>query len=67
MKIKRRSPVSGKIRTKELDITPQQLQSWQEGALIQVAMPSLNQEEREFVITGIVEDEWDDLFGTEEY
>ncbi len=39
---------------------------WQEGALIQDAMPYLSAQEREHLISGICEDCWGNLFEGEE-
>ena len=64
MVITRTSPFSGKENSMDLDITPEQYQDWSSGRLlIQEAMPNLNPEEREFVMTGIMPIEWDEIFG----
>lgn len=65
MIIVRRSPVSGQLHVKNLNVTPVQLWTWRNGELIQRAMPNLNPEEREFVKTGITAEEWRELFGAE--
>lgn len=36
--------------------------SWNEGTLIQNAFPNLSPEEREFLITGLTPEMWNDLF-----
>ena len=66
MKITRKSQYSGIVRTRNLPVTNEQIQSWEGGALIQNAMPQLNQEQREWLISGMTEDEWNELFGEEE-
>lgn len=66
MQITRKSQFTGKLRTIDLPITIEQLQRWQNGAHIQVVMPHLTADEREFLITGITGDEWKDLFGDDE-
>jgi len=38
----------------------------QEGDSIQTAFPFLNPSEREFLMTGIMDSEWDELFGEKE-
>lgn len=63
MQITRKSAYSGIVRTKELDITEEQINNWQEGELIQDAMPNLSMEDREFFKTGITPEEWKKLFG----
>ena len=66
MKIQRTSVLSGKTRTLDLDVTEEQIQLWQEGALIQNVMPQLNVDEREFLINGVWGDEWNHFLGEEE-
>jgi len=34
--------------------------------LIQAAMPDLNPDEREFIMTGMTSDDWDSMFGGDE-
>lgn len=63
MQITRTSIASGITRTKELPVTETELARWKEGELIQYAMPRLSPSEREFVMTGITDEEWDELFG----
>lgn len=62
MKIIRRSVVTGIVREMDLDVTEEQLHLWSEGALIQDVMPHLSPSEREFIITGTVDREWDALW-----
>lgn len=66
MLVTRKSPFTGKEHTLEIPVTQSQLDKWQSGELIQVAMPDLTPSQREFVKTGITEDEWNDTFGEEE-
>jgi len=63
MLIKRKSEVSGETRSLDLNITPEQVKSYLKGALIQDAFPDLSADDREFIMTGIVPEEWDKLFG----
>ena len=58
MKITRTSIVTNVTRTREIDITPEQVLSWVAGTAIQNAAPHLDEDDREFVITGIVPEEW---------
>jgi hypothetical protein len=62
MKITRTSPFSGKEVTREINVTEQQLLNWQQGTLIQNAMPHLSPEDREFIKTGISPEEWNQIF-----
>ena len=66
MIITRVSMVSGKEHSMNLPVTYEQIELWQNGALIQNAMPHLTASEREFLMTGITDSEWDDAFGDEE-
>ena len=61
MQITKTSPVTGKVNTREIDVTPVQLNEWLDGALIQNVMPHLTSEEREFLISGSMPDEWDEV------
>lgn len=66
MKITRVSPVSGKTHIMDINVTEKALLSWQNGQLIQEAMPNLTPAEREFILTGITEKEWNSLFFQED-
>ena len=46
-------------RSIDLDVTAEQINAWRSGMLIQEAMPHLNEHEREFIISGITQEEWD--------
>jgi hypothetical protein len=50
----------------ELPITVEQYQKWQNGELIQNAFPHLDDDQREFIMTGIMPYEWDEFFSPEE-
>ncbi len=58
MKIEKMSPFTGKLNTMEIDVTDQQLLDWMNGGLIQVVMPNLTPDEREFIKTGITPEEF---------
>ena len=62
MLITRTSPFSGKTNSMNINVTEEQLKNWQQGMLIQNAMPNLMADEREFIKTGIMPEEWDALF-----
>lgn len=51
------SPFTGKIHIKDLPITEEQIEAWHNGALIQHAFPNLPPEDREFIKSGITEEE----------
>jgi len=65
MKITRKSVASGIERTLDVNITEEQYKAWKSGTLAQVAFPNATPDEREFVMTGITKEEWDDLFKEE--
>ena len=61
MLITRVSQMSGIERTRDIDVTEEQLKQWQDGEMIQKVMPHLSLDDREFLITGITQEEWDTL------
>lgn len=58
MLIKRISQLTNQVHERDVPITEEQLRAWRHGALIQEAMPDLDEEEREFLQTGITPEEW---------
>jgi hypothetical protein len=62
MLITRKSQFSGTVRTLDIPVTEAQMAAWQNGMLIQAAMPDLTQSQREFLKTGITDEEWDAIF-----
>ena len=58
MEITRKSPFSGKVNTREIDCTLAQLNRWRDGELAQNVFPHLSPSDREFIMTGITDDEW---------
>lgn len=62
MLITKKSMVTGNVTTKDIDVSVQQLDAWQNGLLIQDAMPQVSAPDREFIKTGITREEWDGLF-----
>ena len=65
MEITRRSMLTGKTHTREVNVTHQEIAAWHAGALIQDAMPFLSDDDREFIMSGITPEEWDARFGEE--
>ena len=63
MKVTRLSPFSGVKHTMDLDVTTEQIVSWEKGEMIQNVFPNLTPEEREFIKTGITPDDWITMFG----
>jgi hypothetical protein len=63
MLIQRTSPVTGLNNIRDLDIDQEQMNNWLGGALIQKVMPNLSADDREFLITGMTPEDWEDTFG----
>ena len=59
MLITERSIFTGKYNTREINVTAEQLANWRNGMLIQDAMPHLSKDDREFIQTGSLPEEWD--------
>lgn len=47
----------------DINITIAQWKAWRQGTHIQRAMPNLSADEREFLISGVPPQEWEELFG----
>lgn len=63
MKITRISILTGIRRDREINVTTEQIAAWRGGMLIQNAMPDLTEDEREFIMTGITPEEWEEYIG----
>ena len=61
MLITRTSMATNITRTVALDVTQEQMDAWENGELIQRAMPNLSADEWEFIMTGMWGDEWDQV------
>jgi len=68
IQVTRQSAITRKINTMELPITQEHLDMYETvgDILIQDAFPNLNAEQREFILSGITPQEWNDTFGEEE-
>ena len=68
LEVTKKSIISGKSNTMELDITQEDLDRYEQvsGLLVQAVFPQLSSSEREFLISGITPTEWNDTFGGEE-
>lgn len=70
MKIVRRSELTGKEHILDLDVTPEQMNRFEHryitGEYIQTIFPKLKGHEREFIMTGITKQEWDNMFPPED-
>jgi len=63
MQIKRTSPLTGETATRDINVTPAQIAAWEGGELAQNAFPDASPSEREFIMTGCTEPDWDEMFG----
>ena len=68
MNITRVSTLTGEENTLRLPVSQVQMERWEMGELAQDVFPHLSSSQREFIISGITEEEWDHAFGeTEDY
>ena len=66
MIIQRQSVLTGKIRTRNIPVNPEDMALWEGGFIaLQEAMPYLNDTDREFILTGITQEEWNQAFAEE--
>jgi hypothetical protein len=64
MWIKRKSILTGVERTRNIPVNPDDMAAWEAGlGNIQELMPYLNDNDREFILSGITTKEWDEAFG----
>ena len=57
------SPLTGNTHTKEFEMTEEQYHAYQSGqGLIQEIFPHYSASDREFLQTGICDEEWESLF-----
>lgn len=67
MEFTRTSVISGVTRTRDIDVTPEQYALWKlNNTNIQNAFPHLSAGDREFLLSGITDEEWENAFGEEE-
>ena len=64
MNITRRSSLTGEVNTKEINVTPAQIAAWEGGELAQNAFPNADSDEREFIMTGYTEYDWNAIVNT---
>lgn len=65
MKITKVSDATGIVHTREIDISEWGYARYKRGELgyVQEAFPHLSANDREFLLTGITPEEWDELMG----
>lgn len=67
MEIFRKSIISGKTHSQDIPITEQQLNEYLSGnRCIQDVFPFLTAQDREFIMTGITDKEWNEIFSVED-
>lgn len=66
MQITRTSAISGIQRTIEISVSVEQLKQISDGGLVQNVCPHLTDDQREYLITGAWDGEWDKMFAGEE-
>ena len=67
MLVTRTSPITGNVNTRDLDVTEEQLKLYESGAvLIQKLFPNLSDSDREFIMTGTTDEDWDYIFADED-
>ena len=68
MIIRRQSAWSGKVSEMDLPVTDEQMAEYNSGSprLIQEIFPNLTPGEREFLMNGVTQAEWDEMWGPEE-
>lgn len=66
MLIRRKSMISGIEYVRDIPVDIEDYARYQLGETIQVAMPYLSDDDREFILTGIVKEEWDAAFTEDE-
>lgn len=59
MIIKRKSVYSGVVRSRNIDVNPRDYEMWEKGYMsLSDAMGYLDQDDRDFILSGITNDEW---------
>lgn len=66
MEITRRSPLTGRENTRNIPVTADQLIRWKDGGLIQHVMPQLSEDDREFLLSGLTPEDWQDIFNIQQ-
>lgn len=60
MLLTRIDPFSNKCNTVDLPVTQEEIQLWKDGMLAQNAFPKCDADQREFIITGIMPESWEE-------
>jgi len=62
MLVRRTSTLTGVERVREMNVTQEGLNRWASGELIQNVFPHLSVDDREFIMTGITGEEWEEYW-----
>ena len=62
MKVMRTDPLTGKENTLEIPVTEAQINKWRGGRNIQDVMRNLTDDQREFMMTGLLPKSWEEIF-----
>ena len=62
MKITRKSPLTGKNATKEINVTAAQIAAWENGEWPTSAFPDASPSELEFITLGYTDSDWNEMF-----
>lgn len=65
MLITRTSMFTRKVHTQDLPVTEEQVRRYEQGELLQNAFPHLSPADREFIKTGVTQEEWEAVFKDE--
>ena len=66
MLVTKQSVVDRQFYTMDLPVTVEQLAAHANGALVQDVFPELTLDEREFLVSGMTPEKWNELFGDDE-
>lgn len=58
-KVTRVSFLTGIEHEREIQATPEQITQWEKGAWLHEALPDTSADDREFLLSGITPEEWD--------
>lgn len=65
--VTKKSNLSGELHTISIDVNMESYEKYLKGEiLVQEIEPLLSANDREFLLTGILPEEWDELFGQDE-
>jgi hypothetical protein len=59
MIIVRKSPFTNRTNSMDLPVTQEELQRWRRGELAQDVWPNLTPSQREFIISGSTDEDWE--------